>query len=150
GGTPCQSFSVAGSRKSLSDSRGNLSLVFCQMADYFNPEVVVWENVPGVLSTKDNAFGCFLAELAGCNEIKPALGRHHTFGIVDGSKRTVAFRILDAQYFGVAQRRRRVFVVAFRGSGNWRSAAALFPVGESVYGHTAPRRETWEKVAGTI
>ena len=74
GGTPCQAFSVAGLRKSLDDARGNLSLTFCEIADAIDtvraaggepPSVVFWENVPGVLNTKDNAFGCFLAGLAG-------------------------------------------------------------------------------------
>ena len=74
GGTPCQAFSVAGLRKSLDDSRGNLSLVFCEIANAIDavrttgelpPAIIFWENVPGVLSTKDNAFGCFLAGLAG-------------------------------------------------------------------------------------
>lgn len=68
GGTPCQAFSLAGKRKSLDDERGNLSLTFCEIADKFNPDWIVWENVPGVLNTKDNAFGCFLARLCGANE----------------------------------------------------------------------------------
>lgn len=144
GGTPCQAFSIAGQRQSLKDDRGNLSLTFCQLCDHFNPEVVLWENVPGVLNTKDNAFGCFLAELAGLDE--PVQPRNHptkfeAVGIVNGQKRLVAWRVLDAQYFGVPQRRRRVFVVAFRGTGNWRSASALFPIIESVRGITTPSRE---------
>lgn len=141
GGTPCQAFSVAGLRKGLGDARGNLTLTFCEIADHFDPEVVVWENVPGVLSSKDNAFGCFLAGLVGADEPIVPVGKWESSGVVSGPKRTAAWRILDAQYFGVAQRRRRVFVLAFRGAGNWRAAAALFPVGESVHGDTAPRRE---------
>ena len=70
GGTPCQAFSVAGSRDSLDDARGQLSLEFCRLADAIDgvrneKAIIVWENVPGVLSTKDNAFGCFLGELSG-------------------------------------------------------------------------------------
>ncbi len=74
GGTPCQAFSVAGKRQSLDDARGNLSLVFCEIANAIDdvrsaggnaPAIIFWENVPGVLNTKDNAFGCFLGELAG-------------------------------------------------------------------------------------
>lgn len=150
GGTPCQAFSVAGQRKSLEDERGNLSLVFCQLCDHFDPEIVIWENVPGVLNTKDNAFGCFLAELAGLT--RPVTPQEHNtkfdpFGVVNGQKRLVAWRTLDAQYFGVPQRRRRVFVVAFRGSGNWRAAATLFPLSESVRGNTTPRRSTTQEVA---
>ena len=67
GGTPCQSFSVAGLRRGLSDERGNLALKFVELADAVQPSFVVWENVPGVLSTKDNAFGCFLGGLSGFN-----------------------------------------------------------------------------------
>lgn len=84
GGTPCQAFSVAGNRESLEDARGNLTLVFCEVAnaiddvraeDGLPSAVIKWENVPGVLSTKDNAFGCFLAELAGeCVPLKPPGG----------------------------------------------------------------------------
>lgn len=122
GGTPCQAFSVAGKRLSLSDDRGNLSLVFCRIADAIDsartfqrqrPSIVFWENVPGVLSTKDNAFGCFLAELVGSNfPLSTPTGRWPSAGVASGPKRQVAWRVLDAQYFGVPQRRRRVFVIA--------------------------------------
>lgn len=122
GGTPCQAFSVAGQRKSLDDARGNLSLTFCEIANALDtvrtlrgdpPTIVFWENVPGVLNTKDNAFGCFLAELAGADApLTPGTDRWPSAGMVAGPKRKVAWRILDAQHFGVPQRRRRVFVVA--------------------------------------
>lgn len=118
GGTPCQSFSVAGLRKSLEDPRGNLSLVFCDLANAIDerrqiPSVIFWENVPGVLSTKDNAFGCFLAGLAGEDSVlEPPGGRWANAGCVHGPQRSVAWRVLDAQYFGLAQRRKRVFVIA--------------------------------------
>jgi DNA (cytosine-5)-methyltransferase 1 len=122
GGTPCQAFSVAGLRNSLKDARGNLSLIFCEIANQMDasrsvlgqePAIIFWENVPGVLSTKDNAFGCFLAGLAGEDDpVTCANNKWATAGVVVGQKRTVAWRVLDAQYFGVAQRRRRVFVVA--------------------------------------
>jgi len=122
GGTPCQAFSVAGLRNSLDDARGNLSLTFVGIANAIDhvrslrgdsPSIVFWENVPGVLNTKDNAFGCFLGALAGESDpIKPPGERGSNAGCVFGPQRTVAWRVLDAQHFGVAQRRRRVFVVA--------------------------------------
>lgn len=122
GGTPCQAFSVAGLRQSLDDSRGNLSLTFCEIADAIDdfrrvrgdrPAIIFWENVPGVLGTKDNAFGCFLAGLAGEDQpLEPTRKKWTNAGYVLGPKRAVAWRTLDAQYFGLAQRRRRVFVVA--------------------------------------
>ena len=118
GGTPCQAFSIAGNRESLDDARGNLSLTFCEIANAIDsvrdvPAIIFWENVPGVLNTKDNAFGCFLGELAGEDgELKPAGKKWTNSGMVLGPKRAVAWRVLDAQYFGLAQRRKRVFVVA--------------------------------------
>ncbi|HCM62085.1 MAG TPA: phage N-6-adenine-methyltransferase [Morganella sp. (in: Bacteria)] len=122
GGTPCQAFSVAGLRGGLSDERGQLTLSYVELADSIDeirkqngeqPIIIVWENVPGVLSSKDNAFGCFLAGLAGeSEELKPAGERWSNAGYVSGPKRAVAWRILDAQYLGVPQRRRRVFVIA--------------------------------------
>ena len=157
GGTPCQAFSVAGLRKSLDDARGNLSLVFCEIANAIDdvrfidgdePAVVFWENVPGVLNTKDNAFGCFLAGLAGEDDPLVAPGGKWTnAGYVLGPKRAVAWRVTDAQYFGVAQRRRRVFVVSSAREG-FDPAAVLFEF-EGVRRDTAPIREAGE-VAPTI
>lgn len=124
GGTPCQSFSVAGQRKSLDDDRGNLSLAFCEIANAIDaarfiygedPCIVFWENVPGVLSTKDNAFGCFMGGLVG-SDVPLTTGtegnKWPSAGFITGPKRKAAWRVLDAQYFGVPQRRKRVFVVA--------------------------------------
>ena len=102
GGTPCQAFSVAGNRQSLDDARGNLTLTFCEIADAIDnqrtePAIIFWENVPGVLNTKDNAFGCFLAKLAGeDSEIKLSGKRWTNTGVVFGHKRTIAWRVLDA------------------------------------------------------
>jgi DNA (cytosine-5)-methyltransferase 1 len=130
GGTPCQSFSVAGLRKGLADPRGNLMLIFLAIAAKFKPRWIVWENVPGVLSSNGGRdFGSFLGGLE-------ELG----YGW--------AYRVLDAQYFGVAQRRRRVFVVGYL--GDWRAAAAVLFEPESVRGDSAPSREAGERVAPTV
>ena len=127
GGTPCQSFSVAGLRKGLDDPRGNLMLTYLAIAERYQPRWLVWENVPGVLSSnRGRDFGTFLAALGQIG-----------YGF--------AYRVLDAQYFGVAQRRRRVFVVGYL--GDWRRAAAVLFERESLSGHPAPSRETREEVA---
>ena len=122
GGTPCQAFSIAGLRNGLTDSRGQLTLAFVELVNAIDekrreqgksPVIVVWENVPGVFSSKDNAFGCFLAGLAGESRELESPGRKWTnAGYVLGPERAVCWRVLDAQFFGVAQRRRRVFVIA--------------------------------------
>jgi DNA (cytosine-5)-methyltransferase 1 len=130
GGTPCQSFSVAGLRGGLDDDRGNLALEFLRLANRTRPRWLVWENVPGVLSSNGGRdFGSIIGGMVqlgyGC-----------------------AWRILDAQFFGVAQRRRRVFVVGY--FGDWRRAAAVLFERHSLQGHSAPRREAGEKPAPTI
>ena len=155
GGTPCQAFSVAGLRQSLSDERGNLSLVFCELADAIDhsriqrgdePCVVFWENVPGVLNTKDNAFGCFLGALAGESDaLVPPGGKWANAGAVLGPKRAIAWRVLDAQYFGLAQRRKRVFVVASAREG-FDPATVLFEF-DGVRRDSAPSREAQEGTA---
>ena len=157
GGTPCQAFSVAGLRKSLDDARGNLSLTFCEIANEIDavrsirgeqPSIIFWENVPGVLSTKDNAFGCFLAGLAGEDDpLQPPGGKWTNAGVVLGPKRAVAWRVLDAQFFGVAQRRRRVFVVASARKG-FDPAQVLFEW-DGLRRDSAPSREA-RQTAPTI
>jgi len=129
GGTPCQSFSVAGLRKGLDDPRGNLMLTYLAIADKFKPKWIVWENVSGVLSSNGGKdFGVFLGALG-------ELG----YGF--------AYRVLDAQYFGVAQRRKRVFVVGYL--GDWRAAAAVLFERHSLQGHFAPSREKRQGVAAS-
>jgi DNA (cytosine-5)-methyltransferase 1 len=159
-GTPCQAFSVAGLRNSLADARGNLTLVFVRICNEIDdlrrarglaPLWILWENVPGVLSTKDNAFGAFLGGMVGHDDaLVPQRGKWSRAGVVSGPQRTAAWRELDAQHFGVAQRRRRIFVLARGNSGNWDCADALLPIIESVRWHPAPRRETGKGVAPTI
>jgi len=130
GGTPCQSFSVAGLRRGLADPRGNLALRFVQLAAVMQPQWIVWENVPGVLSAHQGRdFGTFLGALV-------ELG----YGF--------AYRVLDAQWFGVAQRRRRVFVVCHL--GDWRRAAAVLFERESVFGNPPTRGKAWEGVARPV
>lgn len=124
GGTPCQSFSVAGLRKGLGDPRGNLMLVYLAIADRYRPEWLVWENVPGVLSSnRGRDFGTLLGGLA-------ELG----YGF--------AYRILDAQYCGVPQRRRRVFAIGHL--GDWCRAAAVLFERHSLSGDSPPCRDTRE------
>ena len=142
GGSPCQAFSVAGRRKSLNDDRGNLTLAFVEAINAIDPELVLWENVPGVLSVKDNAFGCFLGALAGANSplVLPAGKRWTNAGVAIGPKRQIAWRILDAQHFGVPQRRRRIFLVAGRLGGRANPAEILFKP-ESLPGHSLSREK---------
>ena len=130
GGTPCQSFSVAGLRNGLADPRGNMALVYIRLVDALRPRWVVWENVPGVLSS------------GGGRDFSSILGALAELGY------GWAYRVLDAQYWGVAQRRRHVFVIGYL--GGWQRAAAVLFDTESVRGNTPPRREAGEEVAGVL
>jgi DNA (cytosine-5)-methyltransferase 1 len=156
GGTPCQAFSVAGRRRGLTDTRGQLTLKFTELADAINPAFTLWENVPGVLSDKTNGFGNLLAALCGADEaLETESGRWPRAGLVCGQRRRVAWCILDAQFFGVAQRRRRVFALAVDNNviadiGERACPASILSIGKSLRGDTPTRRETREEVAGTI
>lgn len=159
GGTPCQGFSVAGLRWSLSDDRSNLCLEFVRLANAIDdlrrdagrePCWITWENVPGVLSTQDNAFGAFLGGLVGSDAPLVSRGGWQYAGVVAGPRRCAAWRTLDAQHFGLAQRRLRVFVLAIEHPRGWSAPDALLPITESMRWHPAPRRETGERVAPTI
>lgn len=176
GGTPCQAFSVAGAREGLADDRGFLTIKYVELANAIDqkraaagavPCITVWENVPGVLSSKDNAFGAFLGFLAGsdielepgprpapgkqskvwgwCKTTRQHFVRWSKSGCVLGPQRAIAWRILDAQYFGVAQRRRRVFVVASAREG-FDPAKVLFEC-EGLRRDSAPSREAGKAVA---
>ena len=137
GGTPCQSFSIAGLRGGLDDDRGNLALEYLRLAQRLRPRWLVWENVPGVLSSGGGRdFGSILGGLVECG-----------YGF--------AYRVLDAQYVrvdgfarAVPQRRRRVFVVGYL--GDWRRAAAVLFERESLSGHPAPRRKARERIADSL
>ena len=130
GGTPCQSFSIAGLRKGLDDPRGNLALEFPRIAEIRKPRWILWENVPGVLSSNDGRdFASFVTALG-------ALG----YGW--------SYRVLDAQFFGVPQRRRRVFVVGYL--GDWRPPAAVLLEPESLCRYASSRNKKGAQVAGTL
>lgn len=147
-GTPCQAFSVAGLRKSLGDHRGNLTLRFVEIVHAIKPVSVLWENVPGVLSTHDNAFGCFLGGLVGASSAIAPAGRWTSAGVVTGPLGTAAWRVLDAQYHGLAQRRARVFVIF--SPGNRIDPAEVLFEWESLRRDYPPSREAGQGTTGTI
>jgi DNA (cytosine-5)-methyltransferase 1 len=130
GGTPCQSFSVAGLRKGLEDPRGNLALIYVGLLAKFKPQWFVWENVPGVLSSNGGRdFGSFLGAVA-------ELG----YGF--------SYRMLDAQHFGVPQRRRRIFVVGYL--GDWRPTAEVLFESGCMRGDTAKSRKEGKDIANCL
>lgn len=120
GGTPCQAFSLAGWKNGLNDDRGNLTLRFVDIVEANDAVrlsrgekrcVVFWENVEGVLTDKTNPFGYLVSSLAGLSDVIDC-GRWPNAGIVRGPKRHVAWRVLDAKYFGLPQQRRRLYLMA--------------------------------------
>lgn len=137
GGTPCQAFSLAGWKKGLEDDRGNLTLRFVDIIEANDaarattgaePSMVFWENVEGVLKDKTNAFGCMVSSLAGLNQ-EIELSKWPTAGIIYGPKRNVAWRLLDAKYFGLPQQRRRLYLIA--GGKNFYPEHVLFEKGNN-------------------
>lgn len=137
GGTPCQAFSLAGWQNGLIDDRGQLTLKYIDILDCIDANrletegraVFFWENVEGVLTDKTNAFGCFLAGLAGYD--KPlVVPKWTSAGILHGRKRNVAWRVLDAKYFGLAQQRKRIYVLG--GGKDFYPENILFEVGNNI------------------
>jgi len=146
-GSPCQAFSVAGKRLSLEDARGNLSLFTAELVRFLEPRFFLWENVPGALSTKDNAFGCLLGELMGAGApLSPTGKRWTNAGLVSGPEARTAWRVLDAQWFGVAQRRRRLFLVRCPRDGD--DPAQVLLECEGVRRDSPPSREAGAGTAG--
>jgi len=128
GGPPCQAFSVAGLREGMADPRGNLSLIYFSLVTKLRPKWLVYENVPGLLSARGGQdFSSLISALAECG-----------YGF--------AYRMLDAQHFGLAQRRQRIFLVGCR-SGDWRHSAAVLFDGPSSFGHFKKGEEEGEEVA---
>lgn len=150
GGCPCQSFSVAGLRKGMSDPRGQLSIRFVEILHAIRPRNALVENVPGWLNHPDNAFGCFLGAVVGADDALPAPdgGSWPRAGMVAGPRARIAWRILDAQYFKLAQRRERVFVVVDFGEGA-DPAAVLFER-QSGVGDPAAGRKAGQGITGTL
>lgn len=152
GGTPCQAFSAAGLRRSLDDERGRLTLSFVRLAHAIRSlRWLVWENVPDVLSTDDNAFGCFVGGLVGHDDALPAPrgGRWPHVGMVAGPLARAAWRVLDAQHFRLPQRRRRLFVVAIFGAAAGDPAEILFER-KGLPGDFATGLEGWREAAGDV
>ena len=152
GGTPCQAFSVAGQRQSLEDERGNLTLQFARLWHELRAvgtRYAVWENVPGVLNTPDNAFGCFLAGMVGERDTLPTPREGWSnSGVVSGPEGVIAWTVKDAQHFGVPQRRRRIFAVVGH-PGDFSPSEILFKP-ESVSGHPEKGKEEREEVARAV
>ena len=137
GGTPCQAFSLAGWKKGLEDDRGNLTLKFVDIVEANDevrsrsgnaPSIVLWENVEGVLKDKTNAFGCFVSSLAGFDQ-EIELKKWPSAGVIHGTRRNVAWRVLDAKFFGLPQQRKRLYVLA--GGKNFFPENILFELGRT-------------------
>ena len=141
-GTPCQSFSVAGLRTGIKDPRGNLALQFLRIADDFKSRWLLWENVPGVFSSWSDEEVDQEGNIWQTNDFEAFIRGIQELGY------SVAWRVLDAQYYGTPQRRRRVFVVGYR--GDWRRAAAVLFEPESLRWNFEARKVKSEKSAARI
>ena len=158
GGPPCQAFSRAGARNGLDDARGNLTLTYAELINHADavrinsgksPAIIVYENVPGILSDRTNGFGHLLGALAGHGApipVPPGHKRWSNAGVVAGPQRTLAWRVLDAQYFGVPQRRRRVFLVGCS-AGSGRDPSEILFERQGVQGNIAAGRKKGTPVA---
>lgn len=149
GSPPCQDFSVAGKRAGAGGARGNLSMTWAEIVNATDPIWSITENVPGWLTSRDNAFGAFIGALVGGGTVEPPGGKWRAAGVVVGPARSAAWRIIDAQHLGVPQRRRRVFVVTGRAGSGADPVAVLFER-KRVRGHSAQSETERQKVAGTL
>ena len=156
GGTPCQAFSLIGYRKGLEDERGNLTLKYIdiiksndaiRLSKGLPRTVMLWENVEGVLTDKTNAFGCFISYLAGLNT---AIEKEKwpTAGVVYGKDRNVAWRVMDAKFFGVPQQRKRLYVMA--GDTSFHPEDILFETGDIKYKNKQNTKLTFKKNGHTF
>jgi DNA (cytosine-5)-methyltransferase 1 len=159
GGSPCQGFSIAGTRSGLEHSESRLFADYVRIMDGLAArglQYAVWENVPGVLSIKNDdgerTFAHVIGALVGAGEpVRLDPKRKWNVGLAANAGRAVAWRVLDSRYFGVAQRRRRVFAcVAFGDSAADRAGRTLLAVGEGVRGDSASSRSEGEGAAGGV
>lgn len=149
GGSPCQSFSIAGLHGGMLDERGNLALTYVRAVAAIRPKWIVYENVPGMFSAPGNPFGCILAGLSGASApLVPGTkdGKWRSAGIVSGPGYGLAWRILNAEFFGVAQQRKRIFVVGYL--GDWRRAAQVLFNSKMLRGDITAGGTEGQEVAG--